>query len=47
MFITLRNVVFFLISNIVVDLLDQQQIFSQLYLIESPGLLAGLGLLEL
>ena len=47
MLITLRNVVFFLISNIVVDLLDQQQIFSQMYLIESPGLLAGLGLLEL
>ena len=47
MFITLRNVVFFLISNIVVDLLDQRQIFSQLYLIESSGLLAGLGLLEL
>ena len=37
---------FFLISSMVVGLLDLQ-IFSQLYLIESLGLLTGLGLLEL
>ena len=38
---------FFLISSMVLDLLDQLQIFSQLYLIELLGLLTGLGLLEL
>ena len=38
---------FFLISNTVLGLLDQLQIFSQLYPIELPGLLTGLGLLEL
>ena len=45
--ITLRNVAFFLISSLDLGLLDQLQIFSQLYLIELLGLLAGLGLLEL
>ena len=38
---------FFLISSMVSGLLDQLLIFSQLYLIELPGLLTGLGLLEL
>ena len=38
---------FFLISSMVLGLLDQLQIFSQLYLIELPGLLTDLGLLEL
>ena len=37
----------FLISSMVLCLLDQLQIFSQLYLIELLGLLTGLGLLEL
>ena len=37
----------FLISSMVIDLLDQLLIFSQLYLIELLGLLTGLGLLEL
>ena len=37
----------FLISSMVLGLLYQLQIFSQLYLIESLGLLTGLGLLEL
>ena len=36
-----------LISSMVLGLLDQLQIFSQLYLIELLGLLTGLGLLEL
>ena len=45
--ITLRNVAFFLISSLDLGLLDQLQIFSQLYLIELLGLLTGLGLLEL
>ena len=45
--ITYRNVVFFLISSMVLGLLNQLLIFSQLYLIELLGLLAGLGLLEL
>ena len=39
--------VFFLISSMVLGLLDQMLIFSQLYLIELLGLLTGLGLLEL
>ena len=39
--------VFFLIFSMVLGLLDQLQIFSQLYLIELLGLLTGLGLLEL
>ena len=39
--------VFFLISSMVLGLLDQLQIFLQLYLIELLGLLTGLGLLEL
>ena len=38
---------FFQISSMVLDLLDQLQIFSQLYLIELLGLLTSLGLLEL
>ena len=38
---------FFLISIMVLGLLDQLQIFLQLYLIELLGLLTGLGLLEL
>ena len=38
---------FFLISSMVLGLLDQLQIFSQLYLIEFLGLVTGLGLLEL
>ena len=37
----LENVVFFLISSMVLDLLDQLQIFWQLYLIELLGLLTG------
>ena len=37
----------FLISSMVLGLLDQILIFSQLYLIELLGLLTGLGLLEL
>ena len=41
------NVDFFLISSMVLGLLDQLQIFSQLHLIELLGLLTGLGLLEL
>ena len=39
--------VFFLISSMILGLLDQLQIFSQLHLIELPGLLAGLGLLDI
>ena len=39
--------VFFLIFCMVLGLLDQPQIFSQLYLIELLGLPTGLGLLEL
>ena len=38
---------FFLNSSMVLGLLDQLQIFSQLYLKELLGLLTGLGLLEL
>ena len=45
--ITWRNVAFFLISSMVLGLLDQLQIFSQLYLIELLGLLTSLELLEL
>ena len=37
----------FLISSMVLGLLDQLQIFSQLYLIELLGILTGMGLLEL
>ena len=37
----------FLISSMVLGLLNQLQIFSQLYLIELLGLLTGLGLLKL
>ena len=39
--------VFFLISIMVLGLLDQLEIFLQLYLIELLGMLVGLGLLEL
>ena len=39
--------VFFFISNMVLGLLDQLQIFSQLYLIKLLGLLTSLGLLKL
>ena len=39
--------IFLLISSMVLGLLDQLLIFSQLYLIELLGLLTGLGLLEL
>ena len=38
---------FFLIFSMVLDFLNQLQIFSQLYLTELLGLLTGLGLLEL
>ena len=38
---------FFLISSMILGLLDQLQIFSQLCLIELLGLLIGLGLFEL
>ena len=38
---------FYLISSMVLGLLDQLQIFLQLYLIELLGLLTGLRLLEL
>ena len=37
----------FLISSMVLGLLSQLEIFSQLYLIELLGLLIGMGLLEL
>ena len=37
----------FLISSMVLGILDQLQIFLQMYLIELLGLLTGLGLLEL
>ena len=45
--ITWINVAFFLIPSMILGLLDQLQIFSQLYLIELLGLLTDLGLLEL
>ena len=45
--ITWGNVAFFLISKMVLDLLNQLQIFSLWYLIEVLGFLTGLGLLEL
>ena len=45
--ITWSYVAFFLISIMVLGLLNQLQIFLQLYLIELPGLLTGLGILEL
>ena len=38
---------FFLISSMVLGLVDQLQIFLQLYLVQLLGLLTGLGLLEL
>ena len=42
-----RNVAFFPIPSMVLGLLDQLHIFWQFHLIELPGLLTGLGLLEL
>ena len=39
--------VFFLISSMVLGILDQLQIFWQFYMIDLLGLLTGLGLLEL
>ena len=42
-----RNATFFLIYSLVVDLLNQLQIFWQLDLIEVLGLLTGLELLAL
>ena len=47
LFIAWRNVAFFLISNMVLGLLNQLQIFWYLYLMELPGFLIGLGLVEL
>ena len=47
LFIAWRNVAFFLISNMVLGLLNQLQIFWYLYLMELPGFSIGLGLLEL
>ena len=41
--ITKRNVVFFLISSMVLGLLDHLQVFSQLYLIELLGLFSRSG----
>ena len=38
---------YFFISTMVLGLLDQLQIFLQLYLVELPGVLADVGLLEL
>ena len=43
----LDKCLFFLIFSMVLGLLDQLQIFLQLYLIELLGLLTGLGLLKL
>ena len=45
--VTLRNVAFCLISGLVSGLLNQLQIFWQLYMIELLGLSVGLRLLEL
>ena len=42
-----RNMVFFLISSVVLGLLNKLQIFKLLYPIKLLGLLIGLGLLEL
>ena len=47
LFIAWRNVAFFLISNMVLGLLNQLQIFWYLYLMELPGFSIGLGLVEL
>ena len=47
MLIIYRNVAFFLISSMALGLLDQLQIFCQLYLIELLGLLTSLGLPKL
>ena len=41
------DVAFILISSMVLGLLHQQQNFWQLYLMELPGLLTGLRLLQL
>ena len=45
--LTERNVVFFLISSIILGLFDQLQIFSQLYVAGLLWFLIGIGLLEL
>ena len=45
--LTERNVVFFLISSMILGLFDQLQIFSQLYLAGLLWFLIGIGLLEL
>ena len=47
MLITQRNLDFFLISSMVLGLLNQLQVFSQSYFIELLGLLTDLGLLKL
>ena len=47
LFIAWRNVAFFLISNMVLGLLNQLQTFWYLYLMELPGFSTGLGLVEL
>ena len=44
--ITWRNVTYFLISNMVLGLLDQLQIFQQLYLIELLWPLTNLGAIQ-
>ena len=41
------SLIFFLNSSMVLGLLNQLDIFSQLYLIKLVGVLAGLGLIEL
>ena len=45
--LTERNVVFFLISSMILGLFDQLQIFSQLYVAGLQWFLIGIGLLEL
>ena len=45
--LTERNVVFFLISSMILGLFDQLQIFLQLYLAGLLWFLIGIGLLEL
>ena len=45
--LTERNVVFFLISSMILGLFDQLQIFSQLYVAGLLWFLIGIGLLEL
>ena len=45
--LTERNVVFFLISSMILGLFDQLQIFSQLYVAGLLWFLIGIGLLKL